>query len=271
MTSSPRLSFVASAYKILKAIFKGLNPQSAAFLIVLAALGVTFTTLGVLLPKGSLASNLFISLGGSALGSALSISFVRIFEPSQLSTLVNVLTQSNRSSILATDEKHYTHLRKRLHGYLRSHNEDGTCVWRYRVFDFGASFTPGHLHAVVEVPRPNGKVRKFIYDGYICGDNLVLIGQPMETGSEQHVVHVFPDALKSLQGGSISGICLVDSYDNAKLLTATILSDDPLTSQTAPGSVSETEAAALSGRWKRQLGNTRQLNFDPSAFKVIHS
>jgi len=256
--------------KILKAIFKGLNRQSAAFLIVLAALGVTFTTLGILIKKNPLASSLFISLGGSALGSALSITFIRIFEPSQLSTLVNVLTQSNRSSILAADEKHYTHLRKRLHGYLRSHNEDGTCVWRYRVFDFGASFTPGHLHAVVEVPRPNGKVREFIYDGYICGDNLVLIGQPMEAGTEQHVVHVFPDALKTLQGGTISGICFVDSYDNAKLLTPTIFSDEPLTGQTKPGSVSETEAADLYDRWKRRLGQTRQLNFDPSAFKVIH-
>jgi hypothetical protein len=264
------VSFAAPVPKILKAIFKGLSPQSAAFLIVLAVLGVTFTTVGILLKKNPLAANLFISLGGSALGSALSIVFVRIFEPSQLSTLVNVLTESNRSSILATDEKHYSHLRKRLHGYLRSHNEDGTSVWRYRVFDFGASFTPGHLHAVVEVPRPNGRLRKFIYDGYICGDNLVLIGQPMETGSEQHVVHVFPDALKSLQVGTISGICFVDSYDNTKLLTPTILSDGPLTSQTAPGSASETEAATLSGIWKRQMGNARHLNFDPAAFKDIH-
>jgi hypothetical protein len=254
----------------MNSIFKGLNPQSAAFLVVLAVLGGTLITLGVVLETSlQFLSRLLISLGGSALGGALSISFVRIFEPSQLGTLVNVFSECNRSSILGTEEKHYSNLRKRLHGYLRSHNEDGTCVWRYRIFDFGAALTPGHLHAVVEVPWPSGEPRKFIYDGYLCGDHLALIGQPAKAGSEQHVVHVFPDALKNLQRGFISGLCFVDSYDNAKLITPTLLSEVPLITQAAAGPVAETDAVTLAARWKSQLGASRELNFDPASFKVV--
>jgi hypothetical protein len=252
----------------MKSFFKGLSPQSAAILVVLAALGVVFTTLGIVLDvRVPFASRLFISLGGSALGGALSISFVRIFEPSQLGSLVKILAGS---SVVSTEERHFSQFRKRLHGYLRSHNEDGTCVWRYRVFDFSTSSIPGHLHTLVTVPRPNGKARGFIYDGYICGDHLLLIGQPVETGSEQHVVHVFPDALKTMQSGLISGICFVDSYDKTKLLTPTILAEDALTTQTECGPVSDQDAATLARRWNSQMGNIRELNFDPAVFRAVN-
>jgi hypothetical protein len=253
----------------MKSIFKGLSPQSAAFLIVLALLGATLTASGLALrSSASFASNLFISLGGSALGSALSISFVRIFEPSQLRTLIEQSAEANRSSILSTGEEKYAFLRKRMHGYLRSRNADGSCVWRYRIFDFSASYTPGHLHAVVDVPSSQGRVRKFIYDGYVCGDHLVLIGQPMEAATEQHVVHMFPDAIKSVQYSTVSGLCFVDSYDGKKLVTPSVLSDEALTTQKVAGPVPEAEAAVIYDRWKNQMGD-RQLNLDPNTFRVV--
>jgi hypothetical protein len=253
----------------MKSIFKGLNPQSAAFLIILAVLGAVIIILGLTLRIGApFASSLLLSLGGSALGGALSITFGRIFEPSQLRTLIDTCAESNRSSLLAAGEEKYAFLRKRMHSYLRSRNVDGSCVWRYRIFDFSASFTPGHLHTVVEVPHSKGKTRKFIYDGYVCGDHLVLIGQPMEPGTEQHVVHVFPDAIKNVQHGWIAGICFVDSYDGKKLITPTLLSDDAVTTQTVVGAASEADALTIYDRWKTQMGD-RQLNFDPATFRVV--
>lgn len=254
---------------VMNPIFKGLSPQGAAFLVILAALGATLTIAGLALrDKSYFLSSVLVSLGGSALGSALSISFVRIFEPSQLKTLIETSAQANRSSLLAGGEDKYAFLRRRMHGYLRSRNGDGSSVWRYRIFDFSTSYTPGHLHAVIDVPNSKGKVRKFIYDGYVCGDHLVLIGQPMEPGTEQHVVHVFPDAVKNVPQGYVCGICFVDSYDGKKLLTPTMLAEDALTAQRSPGPVPEADVLEIYGRWKRQMSD-RQLNFDPAAFGQV--
>jgi hypothetical protein len=236
---------------------------------VLALAGLLLTFLGILLrTQVPFLFNFFTCLGGTAFGSALGISFARIFEPSQIGNLLNVLAEANRSSILSAGEDRCAYFRKLMHGYLRSRDDRGRPVWRYRIFDFSVSRTPGHLHTVIDVFRPDGKERKFIYDGYLCGDHLVLIGQPAILGSEQHVVHVFPDALK-VQTRSVSGFCFVDSFDNSRLVTPTILSDIKLTSQTVPGQVPAGEEHKLNDEWKSQLGQSRQLNFDPASFTAV--
>jgi hypothetical protein len=244
-----------------------LNPQSATVLILVAFIGLLFTLVGITF-ENRLVYNLFTALGGTFFGSALGLSFVRIFEPSQIGALLNVLAEANRSSLLRVDESRYAPFRTRMHGYLRSRDEKGAPVWRYRQFDFGASRTPGHLHAVVDVPRPDTKIRQFIYDGYICGDHLVLVGQPAIVGSEQHVVHVFPDAT-TIQHGTVCGFCFVDSFDNSRLLTPSILSEAPLTSQEKAGQVPSSEHFRLNDIWHSHIGQHRQLNFDPAAFRVV--
>lgn len=248
-----------------------ISSQGAAFLIVLAGLGIALSSLGLVLrDREPIWSAFSLSLGGSCLAVSLSITFIRVFEPSKLGELINLVAEVNRSSILSADEKRYVSFRKRFHGYLRSRSDDGHDVWRYRIFDFGASVIPGQLHAVVDVPRSVGGTRKFIYDGYICGDHLILIGQPMQVGSESHVIHIFPDAMTSLQRPAISGFCFVDSYDGRSLVTPTILSEEPLTSENEPGTVSESEADTLKVKWRSLLGDKRQLNFDPNAFNTIN-
>lgn len=250
-------------------MFDRLKPQNAAFLVLLAVAGVSITGIGVLLKDSSPTFfALFTTVGGTAFGSAIGISFTRIFEPSQMDSLLKVLAESNRSSVLATAEDRYADFRKPMHGYLRSRDVDGQAIWRYRLFDFGVSRTPGHLHTVVDVPRPDGKIRKFIYDGYICGHHLILIGQPVIAGSEEHVIHVFPDALTN-QAGTVSGLCFVDSFDNSRLVTPTILSDKQLTSQAAPGPVTD-DQFKLQTTWKSQLAQRRELNFDPDSFTATN-
>jgi len=266
-------------------VSKGLNPQSTSFLVMLGVAGLICTVLGLALREHSFPATFCTSLGGTAFGSALGMWFGRVFEAphkeqtdevvkalaeanrnsSQMEDLLSTLKEASRYSILATHEGRYDHFRKRLHGYLRSRDEQGGAVWRYRVFDFSVSRTPGHLHTVIEVIRPDRQIRKFVYDGYICGDHLMLVGQPAIVGSEQHAVHVFPDAVKS-QRESVSGLCFVDSFDGSRLVTPSILSEQPLTTQTTAGQVPAQEEAALNKHWKLQLAQTRQLNFDPASF-----
>lgn len=244
---------------------RGIKPQGAAALVLLALLGLTLTVFGIWVRDESpFLFNVLTALGGTAFGSALGLSFARIFDTS----LVDVLAESNRSSILATPEDSYKLLRVCWHAYLRSRDESGNAVWRYRVFDFSGTRTPGHLHTVVEVIRDNGNVHRFVYDGYICGHHLILVGQPA-MGKEEHVVHVFPDALKS-QSDTLSGLCFVDSFDNSRLVAPTVLSNAPLTKPPTPGRVPADQAEKIYQIWKAQLGSQRQLNFDPGAFKAVH-
>lgn len=248
---------------------KLLTVQGTAFLVLLAGLGLSFTVIGILLQSSStIGFNILTSLGGTAFGSAIGMMFARIFEPSQMGALLQVLTEANRSSLLCTNSDRLNRFRVKMHGYLRSRDEQGNPRWRYRIFDFSLSRTPGHLHTIVSAHDRHGRIRKFIYDGYICGNNLILVGQPEIVDSEQHIVHVFPDGLILLKP-YICGFCFVDTFDQSSIIAPTILSTEKLTAQMNPGEVPPDEQAALSDRWY-ELRKREELNFNPQVFTTRH-
>ncbi len=237
-----------------------IKPESLIFLTTLASAGVLLIVIGTLFTLTGLAFfvSLFVTLGAAVLGTSVSLLMARYFEPSQINQLLQTIAESQEGS-LTRDDRQIQPFRIKYHGYLKSHGINGEAVWRYRVFDFTQAHTPGHLHAVVPVPQLGGTIKLFVYDGFVCGQHLILVGRAT-VGAEPFVIHVFPNGC-TLEGSLITGLSFVRSFDSAQLVTSTMLSNIPLTGQNSPGEVEEDDARRLDELWKLQFLKHNTFNF----------
>src|SRR5450432_2880574 len=183
---------------------KHLKPESAAFLITLAAAGVLLTIVGAFFSEGPhiFWTNFFTALGAAIMGAAFSLLIARIFEPSPINEIFRVMS-TMKNSPLIVDDARVRPRRQKYHGYILSHAL-GKKQWKYRVFDFTKDIRPGYLHARVDVWVPTesnknqksrGSVRNppeatsdaehkagighqvYSYDGYLCDPyHLLLVG-----------------------------------------------------------------------------------------------
>ncbi len=239
---------------------RSIKPESLIFLFSLASSGVLLIVIGTLFgPTGKqFLVTLFVTLGASVMGASVSLLMARYFEPSQLNQLLQTITESHDNS-LTRDDRQVQPFRLKYHGYLRSHGINGEPVWRYRIFDFTQALTPGHLHAIVSVPQAAHTAKLFAYDGFVCGQHLVLVGRGV-VGAEPFVVHVFPNGC-TMEGTLITGLAFVRSFDSSQLVAPTMLSTVALTGQTSPGEVDVDGARHLTALWKGQFLKHNSLNF----------
>jgi hypothetical protein len=250
-------------------IQNSLKPASMAFLIILSVVGILTIVVGAFFAYTNHVfwMNAFAALGASILGASLSLLMARVFEPSQMTQVLSLIASSRSSSLIYDDER-VVGFRRCYHGYLRSQS-DGAPVWRYRIFDFTRSHTPGHLHAIVDVPLPGGGVQLFIYNGYVCDDHLLLIGHPKD-GAEPPVIHVFPQGC-AIEGTTIVGLAFVRCFDGVQLVAPSILSTVPLTKQSLPGAVDPTDAATLIKIWEGTFMRNNTFNIDTTAHTHVVS
>ncbi len=249
--------------RLASSVRKSLKPESLTFLTILGVVGILTIAVGAFFAYTNHVfwMNAFAALGASILGAALSLFMARVFEPSQVAQLLSLIATS-RSSSLIHDDARVEGFRRCYHGYLRSQS-DGSPVWRYRIFDFTRAHTPGHLHALVDVPLPGGAAQVFVYSGYVCDDHLLLIGHP-KSGAEPPVIHVFPHGC-AIEGSTIVGLAFVRCFDGVQLVAPTILSTVPLTGQSSPGPVSAASAAALLKIWDEKFRRNNMFNVDTTA------
>jgi len=242
---------------------RSIKPESLIFLITLASSGVLMIVIGTLFSLGGkpFPANLFGTLGAAILGASASLLMARYFEPSQMNQLLQMIAESHENS-LTRDDRQVQPFRLKFHGYLRSHGTSGEPVWRYRIFDFTRAHTPGHLHAIVSVPQADGSAKLFAYDGFVCGQHLLLVGRAT-VGAEPFVVHVFPNGC-TLEGSLITGLAFVRSFDTAQLVAPTVLSTVALTNQSTPGEVNEKAARELTELWEAQFLKHNSINFATS-------
>jgi hypothetical protein len=226
------------------------KPESVAFLVALAVVGVLLTTVGAFFGiwQHVFWMNVFAALGAAIIGTAFSLLMARVFEPAPINEIFHFMSVTNNSPLIAEDEK-VRPRRLKYHGYLLSHAM-GKPQWKYRVFDFSKDRRPGYLHAEVDVwvptesnedkkypgrPRagghpyddgPHGETRighqVYLYDGYLCDPyHLILVGRLDENfGTEPDVIHVFPFGLKA-QGNVMAGLAFLETSDVKHVVTPT--------------------------------------------------
>lgn len=257
----------------------GIDPKSGVFLVTLGLVGIAVIVIGALIsiigetylvdkfvPFGKASAvyltNASAALGAAIFGSAISLLLARYFEPSELRHLIDLIATS-QACPLTRDESAVEPFRLRYHGYLRSHSATGEPIWRYRVFDFSRSRTPGHLHGVVNVPLPEGGSKDFVYDGFVCGEHILLVGNAV-AGAEPCVIHVFPNGCLG-NTRYIAGLCFVLTFSGKQLVAPTILSQDRLVPRRDAGELSADDGVALMNRWKKGFyGDT----FNGNVFNV---
>jgi hypothetical protein len=246
-----------------KDITKQVKPESTAFLVVLGIAGLFLTAIGALLGEGHvLFMNFFAALGAAIIGAATSLYLARVFEPAPMNEIYRLLSIPHNSQLLTEDDKVRPH-RQIYHGYLLS-RVPGKPQWKYRIFDFSKERRPGYLHAKVDVWVPTDKPGKedlqvYWYNGYLCAPyHLLLVGRlDPELGSEPDVVQVFPFALAA-QLKVMAGLAFLETSDNTRIVTPTILSKVRQTSETDTGPVADiNEQAKLLKLWEQHFAGNK--------------
>jgi hypothetical protein len=256
-------------------VAKKVKPESLAFLVALSVVGILLTVAGALFDSHQVFwITVFTSLGAAIIGTAFSLLMARVFEPSPMNEIYQLLSIDRHSPLVIHDEK-VRPRRIKYHGYLLSH-AFGKPQWKYRIFDFSRDPRPGYLHAKVDVwvPRedaappqagaghrkvggeePHDPHQKYFYDGFLCDPyHLLLVGRlDPELGAEPDVIHVFPFALKD-QLGVMAGLAFLETSDDKHVVTPTILSKERQTSETEFGPVVDPlEQAKLLKLWRKHF------------------
>lgn len=288
---SPRIKRVddwpVKAYShLLRKMTKQVKPESVAFLVILAIVGLLLTIVGAFFTIGDHVfwMNVFAALGAAIIGAALSLLMARVFDPSPMNEIYHIMSVIKNCPLITDDEK-VRPRRLKYHGYMLSHAL-GKLQWKYRVFDFTKDRRPGYLHANVDVwvPTESNQDKKYpgrshasndkfddetrsghqvyIYDGYLCDPyHLLLVGHlDPEMGSEPEVIQVFPFGLKA-QGNVMAGLAFLETSDNKHVVTPTILSRVRQTSETDFGPVEDpNEQTKLLKLWQQHFLNDFKIN-----------
>lgn len=164
--------------------YRLLQRQSTAFLIAATLASVLLITAGLSLKSSqNFLSELFVAIGGGALGTCFGITFGSVSDASILQRIREMLEFSLERT-LSAPEQNLDEYRKVWHHYLMTKIND-KFVWRYRQFDFARLSVPGKIVATLAVPDAQGKIHNYNIEGFLIGPRLIFFNSLLEGMSHQ--------------------------------------------------------------------------------------
>ncbi|WP_193878921.1 hypothetical protein [Oculatella sp. LEGE 06141] len=202
-------------------------------------------------------SELFVAIGGGALGTCFGITFGSVSDASILQRIREMLEFSLEKT-LSAPEQNLDEYRKVWHHYLMT-KINNKFVWRYRQFDFARLSVPGKIVATLAVPDSQGKTHTYNIEGFLIGTRLIFVQLPAG-GYEPPVIHLYPQAGEYFRSIHV-GLATLQSWDGDHLTIPVVMCKDPLVfpghsgQYPREGTLPDSIAIELDKLWLREAKN----------------
>ncbi|WOB42427.1 hypothetical protein HNI00_04100 [Thermoleptolyngbya oregonensis NK1-22] len=231
------------------------------FLFGITLVGLALVGWGATIPSASY-SLILSSVGGAIFGAGISLFLGDLIAKNALDEVRNVLSTSlddgfcPRESALCSKENEIISYRAKWHHYhvTRMHDK---YVWRYRIYDFSNSCSPGKLAAEIFAKDKQGREHKYIVKAGIR-DGRFMIFEKAALGNEPVIIEIYPFMGLELQGIH-SGIGTMRTWDGNNVLFPCIMSREPIINWKKEGDISEKLFADLDRIWKKDFTNLNAI------------
>ncbi|WP_339697208.1 hypothetical protein [uncultured Roseivirga sp.] len=168
-----------------------------------------------------------------------------------------VLSKYAKSGFKSTDTQ-IRQFKKKYHGYYQSQDKKSGILWQYHILDFSTSITPGVLECPVTIIQPSSK-KQMIYhqEAYRLDNNSPLVMNTRDSvpSSELTSVTIFPFVKN--HSNKYYGIQLHEGWNDKYLISAYIISEEPLYKIQEPGIITDrSKSDQLLKDWKEFMDDS---------------
>lgn len=195
------------------------------------------------------------SLGGALFGSCLGALIGRVAKR-DLAEQINKTVRESLYPGFTTDESKIAGFRQKWHIYHVTEME-GKFVWRHAVADFRKNRIPGRLIAETTSTDKRGGVAKYIFEGGIRDERLVLIIKAIAS-EERSAIYIFPFAGLTFEDRHF-GILFLQTYDATNSISPTLITRDPIPEALNEGTISDLGATVLDAIWVQRAEATSSI------------